>query len=589
MYTPREDVVKELEVRPELDTKRHDALEQPSPSGPSASRKAARGEDSPVASTEAKSDKNAVQSIMTPNQGQTNTNTNDPQTNPTTTPQEELTQDHSLADLAKDQNTTAEQLTQAIQNATPAQISSFLSPQTNGFFFGLPKMGGPEKYPDYMALVAKTAASHGLVDDAWDSLNKLGIQYANPAIDAMGGTETIHDFLDKVISLSTKPQSATEAFGMYWSLSVDAVNGQWEQPMLLQVHEQLKKLPDQDARSHAWTSLTLQGGVGGGWLDHQGGIHIGSENDGLAAYGQLTRTTKQGSIGDKTIEVEETGAFKAGDKITLFFREDLQEKKTISSIDEKAKTITLSGALTREFYPYTTVYAEKNPMRVVDWLDAIVRHEVGHAVDHAVGVSELTHKLAGWWTGTDFTTWSSMMGDPWKTKSGITPAPAEKAQIETYIRSIMQSAGGKAIGDGLPDTHPVPKYLAEELPVLMAAQTAAKGKTFWQDPSSIMEYNGHYFAINTYYHQFQYYGAIAHQNIVRDYSIFSPAEFFAELYTVYYEEAGKEDYTPGRLVPVAAWREWMTQNVHNRGLDPDSATTQGFTRPTKGKQANVAD
>ena len=39
--------------------------------------------------------------------------------------------------------------------------------------------------------------------------------------------------------------------------------------------------------------------------------------------------------------------------------------------------------------------------------------------------------------------------------------------------------------------------------------------------------------------------------------------------TVYYEEAGTEGADLGRLIPVASWRTWMTENVHNDHHGPE--------------------
>lgn len=103
--------------------------------------------------------------------------------------------------------------------------------------------------------------------------------------------------------------------------------------------------------------------------------------------------------------------------------------------------------------------------------------------------------------------------------------------------------------------HALSRYWDKHVPVIEAAKPCVKaGKDFWKSPTQLLALNNKRFAMNLYYHEFQYYDDIVHTRRVRDYSIFSPAEFFAEVYTVYYEEAGQvTDEELGRRVPVSAW------------------------------------
>lgn len=59
-----------------------------------------------------------------------------------------------------------------------------------------------------------------------------------------------------------------------------------------------------------------------------------------------------------------------------------------------------------------------------------------------------------------------------------------------------------------------------------------------------------------------------------DYSLYAPAEFFAESYTVFYEEAGRPGVTEadfGRLMSNTGQRDWIRSNIHNRHLAPAGA------------------
>ena len=109
---------------------------------------------------------------------------------------------------------------------------------------------------------------------------------------------------------------------------------------------------------------------------------------------------------------------------------------------------------------------------------------------------------------------------------------------------------------------------------------------FWTQPENLKKYGTKYFTINTYYGKFQSYDEQVHTQRVRSYQLFSPAEFFAEIYTVYYEEAGRvSDGDLGRLVPVGGWRDWIRNNVHNRGLAASPAAPAALPAPAVGAKA----
>jgi hypothetical protein len=222
------------------------------------------------------------------------------------------------------------------------------------------------------------------------------------------------------------------------------------------------------------------------------------------------------------------------------------------------------------------------------WLDAVVRHEIAHALDEQLGSSLQAFKrdVGGWREDGSFDDWANAMGQPWQTRSGATISANDKRRIKTHITRRMRGRGGTELNQGLNARHPIQRYWSEDVPVIEAAKMTRHGDSFWQTPISIKIYNGTAFAINHYYHHFQRCKAEVHQQRVRDYSSFSAAEFFAEVYTVFYEEAGQTPApTPGRLLPVTAWRDWLTANVHNRGHAPAAASGSGSTTPTVGMGA----
>jgi hypothetical protein len=73
------------------------------------------------------------------------------------------------------------------------------------------------------------------------------------------------------------------------------------------------------------------------------------------------------------------------------------------------------------------------------------------------------------------------------------------------------------------------------------------------------------------YRRFQHFNETAVADRVSDYSLNAPAEFFADTYALFYEEAGKPGITDadhGRLIRNEDWRSWFREHVHNRGHGP---------------------
>lgn len=284
-----------------------------------------------------------------------------------------------------------------------------------------------------------------------------------------------------------------------------------------------------------------------------------------------------------------------GESITLSFREAVQEDATIQSIAASSRTVTIAAGLTNahpaQAMVVRTGILPGNRAGNVPWMDAVVRHEIAHALDAQLGAAIRPFKrdVGGWRESTDFDAWAGAMGQPWQTRSGTAISAADQRRIKRHIVRRMRTSGGQELNRGLNATHPIQQLWSEDVPVIEAAKMTRHGDSFWSTPISIKIYNGNAFAINHYYNHFQYCKAEVHQQRVRDYSSFSAAEFFAEVYSVFYEEAGQTpEPTPGRLLPVAAWRDWMTTNIHERGQTPQAATAAGTTSPGVGMAANNA-
>jgi hypothetical protein len=68
--------------------------------------------------------------------------------------------------------------------------------------------------------------------------------------------------------------------------------------------------------------------------------------------------------------------------------------------------------------------------------------------------------------------------------------------------------------------------------------------------------------MNMYYPNLRSYNGAMQTQRVRTYQIVPTAEFFAEIYTVTYEDAGRvPEADLGRLVPVGAWRNWILMRL----------------------------
>jgi hypothetical protein len=225
--------------------------------------------------------------------------------------------------------------------------------------------------------------------------------------------------------------------------------------------------------------------------------------------------------------------------------------------------------------------------RDINALNATVRHEIGHAVDAAIPgvVTGFTSGLGGWWAGADpategdFDAWVAAMGaTAWTgATSGAaghtTPiTDADKAKIRTAITRAVASGSGSLFALGLPAAHPIMRNRANNVPVIVAAEAClSRGEFFWANPEALFATGGKVFSISNWYRSFMFHNESIRATRLSDYSLYAPAEFFAESYTVFYEEAGRPGVTEteyGRLIADTNQREWIRANIHNRHMAP---------------------
>jgi hypothetical protein len=237
--------------------------------------------------------------------------------------------------------------------------------------------------------------------------------------------------------------------------------------------------------------------------------------------------------------------------------------------------------------------------RDVNWLAATVRHEIAHAVDASIPavVNDFTARLGGWWTGAepsseaDFDAWVTAMGGAaWTGATSGAPGSttpitdADKAQVRTAITSAVANASGSLFALGLPAAHPIMRNRANNVPVIVAAEAClSRGDSFYLSPEALYATGGKVFTVSNWYRKFMYHNESIRSTRLSDYSLYAPAEFFAETYTVFYEEAGRPGVTEadyGRLISSDTQRSWMRSHIHDRHLVP--AGTGGGAAPAPG-------
>lgn len=227
--------------------------------------------------------------------------------------------------------------------------------------------------------------------------------------------------------------------------------------------------------------------------------------------------------------------------------------------------------------------------RDTNWLNGTVRHEIAHAVDAAIPnvVRNFTVGIGGWWTGAqpategDFDTWAAAMGNGWAHATSGAPGSttpitaADKATIRTTITNAVANASGSLFGLGLAANHPIMRNRNNNVPVIMAAEAClSRGDGFYNSPEALYANGGKVFSASFWYRNFMYHHETIRNTRLSDYSLYAPAEFFAETYTVYYEEAGRpgvEEADYGRLIADANQRNWIKNNIHNRHMAPAGA------------------
>lgn len=405
----------------------------------------------------------------------------------------------------------------------------------------------------------------------------------------LGNLAVQRQLLDLNLVAGTPNDAIIQAFQAYWDVETTAVEGatSWPPAAVLAIHKQMKLLPSQDTRAGVWKELQLTGNADlisrAAWNGRA--LIVGSSIDpataGTMTMGYGSTLTAPAAVGHAALDVAEGARFSVGDVVAVDRNSPaIKDTGRITAI--AGNRLSLHAAMTNAHgYGAQVTPDDDSALHQVPYLDATVRHEIAHAVETAMGgVTGFTVGLGGWWTGTDIDLWTTGMANPWTPNDGSTITAKDLATLKKLVTEHVTGRKGslKVAALALDASHPLVVNLPKQLPALMAAEACLSapknGDDFWHNAGGLYASGGRRFTVSAWYKCFMQHKEEVVGQRLADYQLYAPAEFFAEAYTVFYEEADKLG-TPGfteadlgRHVRNAGQREWIRTNVHNRGQAP---------------------
>ncbi len=403
--------------------------------------------------------------------------------------------------------------------------------------------------------------------------------------------------LDLVITSSSDAALVIPAFEDYWCVETTVVHGAsaWPVATVQAIHARMKLIPEQDTRAGVWRQLELTADPDlvnrAAWNGGRGALIVGENitpaTAGSQTYGRQVTLTAAAGSGATTLQVDEGTRLSAGERVLIDPDGPDTESANLTAVT--LNQLTIDTALAKNHPQGTPIHPDDHTAaESVPYIDATVLHEIGHAVDTALGgVTGFTVGLGGWWTGTSFDTWAAAMGNPWATSDGSTISEEDKGKIKEVIEDAVSSGHGAIDLKGLVDDgHPIRRYWDSGVPVIVAAQASlALGDQFYTQARALYAASGRRFSTSRWYNVFQYHNDSITDQRVTDYQLYAPAEFFAEAYTMFYIEAGQPGVTEadyGRRLANSSWRTWIRTNVHERNQAPagtGSGETPGQATP----------
>jgi hypothetical protein len=487
-----------------------------------------------------------------------------------------------------------------LQNASAAELQAVLADQA---LLDAVKddLSGDEWERALIIIARRLVQAGGSADTAFKVIVTDNDALLDQRLAAYGPVQQQRQLLDGVITAGVDAKRVQRAFHAYWHVQVTSAaaaaattnggdNGapspavaarDWPIPTLQAIHRQMKALPDKDARSGIWNQLSLtnapslinRAAYGGG--NFLVGSNASTASTVPAGYG--VTLTAAAAKSQRTLQVSEGTRFKVGDSLALDRSGANKETHKIATI--AGSTYTMDADLVNDHPRGTVLDSEDGSgLRNVNWLDATVRHEIAHSLDGGGCDTSGFYAKGEWVLGSGdsgFDAWATAMGgaSAWTPNDGSTISDADKATIKaTIVDHVNNRKGSMFTALAGNATHPVMVNQTKAVPVIVAAEQCFRlGDNFYSQPTQLYAANGKRFAISWWYKRFQHHNDLVVTDRVANYGLYSPTEFFAEAYTVFYEEAGRagvrdEDY--GRLIRNTDWRTWLRDHVHNRGLAP---------------------
>jgi len=399
--------------------------------------------------------------------------------------------------------------------------------------------------------------------------------------------------LDGVIVQGADAGHVRRAFHAYWRVQLTGAGKgtnnvrDWPVPTLQAMHHELKVLPDQDSRAGVWNQLSLSDDPRmshRGWYDATGNLSLGADardaTDSKQSTGYFEQLSAPARAGATQLQVLGGERFKVGDRISVDGKAASADVTTVTAV--AGNLYTLGAALAHDHGARAIVdLHDGGGLRQTSWLDYTVRHEIAHFLDGNKVDTSGFYAMGGWGTfpsgSSGFESWLKAMGGEaaWATNDGGSVNHDDRRSIMSVISSALDSRSTGSLFDKYRDIHPpmpISTYEHKGVPAIEAAQRCLSlGESFSHNPTAMPSINGHRFSTSFMYGRFQYCSEQAVTDRVSDYSLSAPAEFFADTYAMFYEEAGKPGITDadhGRMIRNEQWRTWFREHVHNRGHGP---------------------
>jgi hypothetical protein len=440
-----------------------------------------------------------------------------------------------------------------------------------------PDNGGPG------SLARRTLHASGTADAAFVFLMSEDDAVLDKNLADYGNVDEQRSLLDGVITAGVDTARVKRAFHAYWHVEVSGVPeagnaaATWPVDVLKAIHHQLRLIPDRDARNGAWKQLALKGGGGRGNRGFWGSGQFSIVGDGSTwtkdtwTEGYGVHLTAPASQGDPALHVTEGGRFKVGETLALDSAKPDAEVVTVTGI--AGDTYTLASPV-QHHHDAKALLApnDRTAERQVSWLDYTVRHEMAHALDGGAVNGKGFYALGGWRqdSALQLDEWGKAMGGDaaWTGADGVMVNENDRIEVKLAVEGVV-GARGRTLFD---KPGPLMAYKNKRIPVIDAVETSLHlGGTFYNSPTSIYASHGKRFSVNFDFGVLQQHNESVMTDRVTDYSVSAPAEFFAEAYATFYEEAGKPGVTDadhGRLIRNPTQRQWIRDNVHDRGHAP---------------------